>query len=260
MEFTRQEMMAIATGREIQDGDLCIFGVGLSMLAGYFALGCHAPNAKAMTEGGVYGSTPVGGLPWGIEDNRISANATCFTSGIDALGYMVASGRVDTALIGAAQIDKFANVNTTGMWADPASPVFSAPKTRLNGSGGANDIACGAKRVVIMLAHDKKRFAEKVDYITTPGFLGGAGDREKYNFIGGGPVSVITTLGILRPDPVTKELVLESYYPFSSVEEIKDNTSWKLRISPHVKVTSEPTEKELEVLRAVDVTGMLKKK
>jgi len=168
MEFTRQEMMAIATGREIRDGDLCIFGVGLSMLAGYFALAYHAPNAKSMTEGGVYGAMPVGGLPWGIEDNRISANATCFTNAIDALGFLVSSGRVDLGIIGAAQVDKFGNVNTTGFWAEPENPRFGPPKTRLNGSGGANDIGSGCKRVVIMMAHELKRFSKKVDYITTP--------------------------------------------------------------------------------------------
>lgn len=134
MDFTRQEMMAIATGREIRDGDLCIFGVGLSMLAGYFALAYHAPNAKAMTEGGVYGSSPVGGLPWGIEDNRISANATCFTGAIDALGFLVASGKCDLGIIGAAQIDKFCNVNTTGFWEDPGG---TASAFRRRGSTAA---------------------------------------------------------------------------------------------------------------------------
>ena len=102
LPYTRQEMMAIATGREIRDGELAIFGVGLSMLAGYFAQAHHAPNVRAMTEGGVYGSTPVGGLPWGIECNRLSTNATSFTSALDALGCLVASGRVDVGIIGAA--------------------------------------------------------------------------------------------------------------------------------------------------------------
>jgi glutaconate CoA-transferase, subunit B len=260
MDFTRQEMMAIATGREIQDGDLCIFGVGLSMLAGYFALAYHAPNAKAMTEGGVYGSSPVGGLPWGIEDNRISANATCFTGALDALGFLVASGKCDLGIIGAAQIDKFGNVNTTGFWEDPTCSHFGPPKTRLNGSGGANDIACGCKRVVVMLAHEKKRFAKKVDYITTPGFLDGGNAREKYHFIGGGPVAVITTMGILRPDPVTKELLIDSYFPFSSIEEMRANTAWDLKVSSQIKVTPEPTAEELEVLHAVDITNVLKRK
>ena len=119
MNYTRQEMMAIATGREIRDGELAIFGVGLSMLAGYFAQACHAPRVRAMTEGGIYGSTPIGGLPWGIECNRISANATSFTNGLDALGFMVASGRCDVGIIGAAQVDRFGNVNTTGIWSHP---------------------------------------------------------------------------------------------------------------------------------------------
>jgi glutaconate CoA-transferase, subunit B len=260
MEFTRQEMMAIATGREIHDGDLCIFGVGLSMLAGYFALAYHAPNAISMTEGGVYGSMPVGGLPWGIEDNRISANATCFTNAIDALGFLCSSGKVDLGIIGAAQIDRFGNVNTTGFWTEPENPHFGPPKVRLNGSGGANDIGSGCKRVVIMMAHEKKRFSEKIDYITTPGHLGGGNERDKYNFIGGGPVAIVTTLGILRPDPVTKEFVLDSYYSFSSIEEVKDNTGWDLKVSPNVRITQELAEEEVKVLRSVDVTGMLKKK
>ena len=111
-----------------------------------------------------------------------------------------------------------------------------------------------------MMAHEAKRFAEKVDYITTPGYLEGGNAREKYNFVGGGPVAIITTLGILRPDPITKEFVLDSYYSFSSIDEIKANTAWDLKISPEVGVTPEPTAGELEALRSVDVTGMLKKK
>jgi glutaconate CoA-transferase subunit B len=252
-------MMAIATAREIKDGDLCIFGVGLSMLAGYFALAHHAPNAKAITEGGVYGSSPIGGLPWGIEDNRISANATCFTGAIDALGYMVASGRCDLGIIGAAQIDKFGNVNTTGFWEDSDAPYFGPPRTRLNGSGGANEIACGCKRVIIMAAHEKKRFCERVHYITTPGYLDGGNARERYHFVGGGPSAIITTLGILRPNPQTKEFFLDSYFAFSSIEEIRANTGWNLKVSPEATVTPEPTDEELEVLRRIDATGLLRR-
>jgi glutaconate CoA-transferase subunit B len=164
MEYTRQEFMAIATGRELKDGELAIFGVGLSMLAGYFAKKCHAPNLKPFTEGGIYGSTPVGGLPWGIECNRLSVNATSFTGAIDALGFLVASGRADVGIIGAAQIDKYGNVNTTGIWDVPPWKVgkYIPPRIRLNGSGGANDIAVGCKRFLVMAAHEKKRFSEKV--------------------------------------------------------------------------------------------------
>lgn len=153
MNYTRQEMMAITAGREIRDGELAIFGVGLSLLAGYFAKACHAPTVRAMTEGGIYGATPVGGLPWGIECNRLCTNAVSFTGALDALGFLVASGRCDVGLIGAAQIDRFGNVNTTGIWREPLAGPYRPPNIRLTGSGGANDIASGCQRVIIMLAH-----------------------------------------------------------------------------------------------------------
>ena len=259
MNYTRQEMMAIATGREIRDGELAIFGVGLSMLAGYFAQARHAPRVRAMTEGGIYGSTPIGGLPWGIECNRISANATSFTNGLDALGFMVASGRCDVGIIGAAQVDKFGNVNTTAIWSDPDRKHLEPPKTRLTGSGGANDIACGAKRVVIMATHEKKRFAERVDYISSPGYLEGGTARERYGFIGGGPCAIVTTLGILRPDPLSKEFLLDGWFAFSSPEQIRAQTGWDLRVADHACVVPEPSEVELAALRRVDETGMLRR-
>ncbi len=258
MNYTRQEMMAIATGREVRDGELAIFGVGLSMLAGYFAQACHAPNVRSMTEGGVYGSTPVGGLPWGIECTRISANATSFTNAIDALGFLVASGRCDIGVIGAAQVDKFGNVNTTGIWDDPRSTQYLPPRTRLNGSGGANDIASGCGRVVIMAAHEKKRFVEQVDYISSPGFLTGPGARERYGLSGGGPAAIITTLGILRPDPLTCEFFLEAVFPYSSVEEVQASTGWALKVPANVGTVEPPSGKELAALRSVDTTGALR--
>lgn len=261
MSYTRQEMMAIATGREIRDGELAIFGVGLSMLAGYFAQAHHAPGVRAMTEGGVYGATPVGGLPWGIECNRISANATSFTSALDALGCLVASGRCDVGVIGAAQVDKFGNVNTTGIWDEGGviGTLYRPPKTRLNGAGGANDIACGAKRFIIMAAHEPKRFAERVSYISSPGYLEGGDARARLGFPGGGPSAIVTTLGILRPDPETKEFRLDGWYAFSSPGEIRDATGWTLKTAPNAAVISEPTEAELAALRRVDETGALRK-
>jgi len=262
MEYTKQEFMAIITGREIKDGELIILGVGLSMLAGYFARFNHAPNLKPFTEGGIYGATPVGGLPWGIECNRLSANATSFTNAIDALGFLVLSGRADNAVIGAAQVDKYGNVNTTGIWDEPPWKTghYNPPKVRLNGSGGASDISVGCKRYLIMASHEKRRFMDRVDYISSVGFLRGGDSREKCGFIGGGPAAIISTLGILRPDPQTKEFYLEAYYPSTSVEEVRENTGWDLKVSPDVKMVPEPTEEELKNLRAVDTTGSLRKK
>lgn len=230
------------------------------MLAGYFALAHHAPGMRAMTEGGVYGATPIGGLPWGIECNRISSNATSFTNAIDALGCLVASGRCDVGIIGAAQVDRFGNVNTTGIWDGPIGDHYRPPKARLSGAGGANDIACGAKRTVIMVSHERKRFAERVSYISSPGYLDGAAGRSRYGFVGGGPAAIITSLGILRPHPVTKAFELTGWYAFSTVDEIKAHTGWALVVSADAKVVPEPTEAELAALRSVDVTGVLRSK
>ncbi|MDR1936396.1 MAG: CoA synthetase [Candidatus Accumulibacter sp.] len=260
LPFTRQEMMAIATGREVRDGELAIFGVGLSMLAGYFAQAHHAPNVRSITEGGVFGATPVGGLPWGIECNRISSNAVSFTNALDALGFLVASGRCDVGVIGAAQVDKFGNVNTTGIWGHEIGERYHPPKTRLTGAGGANDIASGARRFIIMAAHEKKRFVDQVEYISSPGYLDGVDARQRYGFTGGGPSAIVTTLGILRPHPQTKEFELAAWFPFSSVEEIRANTGWELKIAKDAAPAPEPDEKELSVLRQVDQTGMLRKK
>ncbi|NEV80658.1 CoA synthetase, partial [Rhodopseudomonas sp. BR0C11] len=219
----------------------------------------HAPHLRTMTEGGVYGATPVGGLPWGIECNRISTNATSFTSAIDALGFLVASGRCDVGVIGAAQVDKFGNVNTTGIWDDDIGPHYRPPKIRLPGAGGANDIACGAKRFIIMVTHEPKRFAEKVTYLSSPGYLDGGNARERFGFVGGGPSAIITTLGILRPDPETKEFQLDGWFAFSSVDEIKAHTGWDLKVSPTAHMIAEPTAEELANLRKVDETGALRK-
>ncbi|MDK9690212.1 MULTISPECIES: CoA-transferase subunit beta [Azospira] len=263
LRYSRQEMMAIAAGREIKDGELAIFGVGLSLLAGYFAQEHHGPNIRSMTEGGIYGATPIGGLPWGIECNRLSANATSFTGGLDALGFLVASGRVDVGLIGAAQVDKFGNVNTTGIWdrskGNGLGDTYTPPKTRLTGAGGANDIASGAKRTVIMVTHEAKRFVDKVDYISSPGYLEGGDARARYGFVGGGPSAIVTTLGILRPHPETKEFWLDAYYPFSSVDEVRAQTGWDLKVFRHARMIAPPTVAEVEALRRVDVTGMLRR-
>jgi glutaconate CoA-transferase subunit B len=261
MDYTEQEMMAVAAGREIRDGELAIFGVGLSLLAGYFAKACHAPNVRAMTEGGIYGSTPIGGLPWGIECNRISSNASSFTNALVALGFLVASGRCDVGIIGAAQVDKYGNVNTTGIW-DKDGVIgqhFRRPKTRLTGAGGANDISSGAKRTIIMVRHEPKRFAEQVSYITSPGYLDGGDTRARFGFAGNGPAAIVTTLGILRPEKGTNEFILDAWFPFSSVEEIQANTGWALRISPTASIVPPPSARELAALRGIDETGMLRR-
>ncbi|MGF1527051.1 MAG: CoA-transferase subunit beta [Candidatus Competibacterales bacterium] len=259
MEYSRQELMAIVTGREIRDGELAIFGVGLSMLAGFFAKACHAPNVRAITEGGIYGATPVG-VPLGIECNRLCTNAESFTNGLDALGFLVGSGRCDVGIIGAAQVDRHGNVNTTGIWAEGAAGVTQGPPTtRLTGSGGANDIACGCQRFLIMVGHERKRFVKRLDYLSSPGYLEGGDARQRWGFAGRGPSAIITTLGVLRPDPTTKEFRLAGYYPTVDPEEIRAATGWPLAFADDLQPVSPPSERELAALRSVDTTGMLRR-
>ena len=150
-------------------------------------------------------------------------------------------------MIGAAQVDKYGNVNTTGIWEEPPWKLgrYVPPRVRLNGSGGANDIAVGCKRYLIMASHEARRFMDRVDYISSPGYLDGGKARERAGFIGGGPSAIISTLGILRPDPETKEFYLDAYFPFTTIDEVKESTGWRLKVSPDVQMVPEPTEKEL---------------
>jgi glutaconate CoA-transferase subunit B len=159
MEYTKQEFMAIVTGREIKDGELIILGVGLSMLAGYFAQYNHAPNLMPFTEGGVYGSTPVGGLPGASSATASAPTPPPSPTPLTRWAFWLPRAVADNAVIGAAQVDKFGNVNTTGIWGDNAPwkiGKYVPPKVRLNGSGGANDIAVGAKRYLIMASHESR--------------------------------------------------------------------------------------------------------
>jgi glutaconate CoA-transferase subunit B len=137
--------------------------------------------------------------------------------------------------------------------------TYTPPKTRLTGAGGANDIASGAKRFVIMVGHEKKRFVEGVDYISSPGYLEGGEFRARYGFVGGGPSAIVTTLGILRPHPQTKEFELSGWFAFASLDEIRASTGWDLKVAADAQVLPEPSAAELEALRRVDETGMLRK-
>jgi glutaconate CoA-transferase subunit B len=160
-------------------------------------------------------------------------------------------GEVDVAFIGGAQIDKFGNINSTGAgdWSKKESFTYFA------GSGGANDMATSGKRVLAIMPQDKKKFVEKCEYITTPGFLGGPGEREALGMIGGGPDCVVSTMGVYRFDEDTKEMYLAEFFPGQSVEKIRANCAWDLKVSPNVVETTVPTEEELKVLRSLDPTG-----
>ena len=163
-------------------------------------------------------------------------------------------GFIDVGFLGGAQVDKYGNINSTVIG------DYEKPKIRLPGSGGGCEIAALSKRVVIITPHEKRRMVDKVDFITSPGFLAGSDARERL-VSGGGPSAVITTMGVLRFDQLSREMYLDSYYPGLSVDQVKENTGWDLKVSPNVKETEPPTTEEVRILREeLDPEGIFLKK
>ncbi|MGW8187334.1 MAG: CoA-transferase subunit beta, partial [Desulfobacterales bacterium] len=172
----------------------------------------------------------------------------CCTDSADVMG-LLQQGLVDVSFIGGAQLDRFGNLNTSYI-----GPVENM-RTRLPGSGGACDLASLSRRHIIIMVHQKRRFVERVDYITSPGYGTGGGWRETVGLPRGGPSIVITTLGILRFDPSTRETVLASLHPGVTLAEVRDNTAWPLRTSAGLDLTPAPDREELKMLRRFDPQG-----
>ena len=242
--YSRKELMAVAASREIHDGEIAFIGTGLPMLGGMLAKATHAPNALLIFESGVVDARPKR-TPLSIGDACLVPGAAMLCGLSEVFGLILQPGYVDVGFIGAAQIDRFGNLNTT------AIGDYRRPKVRLPGSGGANDIGSLAKRFIVMMAQDARKFVPRVDYVTTPGYIDGPGGRERAGLVRGGPSAVIRNLGIYRFDERTKEIYLHSFHPGISVEEIRQNASFGLRVGPTVKETKPPTDEELRVLRTV---------
>ncbi|MBU1712129.1 MAG: CoA-transferase [Proteobacteria bacterium] len=245
---TLSELMVVAAAREIADREVVFVGMRLPLLGFLLAKRTHAPDAVGIYELGIVRDSPAPEpiLTMGDLPNLFKAKWLSDTS--DVMG-LLQNGTIDVSFIGGAQVDRFGNLNT--------SYIMSSEKlaTRLPGSGGACDLAGLSKRHIIIMAHEKHRFVTKVDYITSPGYGNGAGWREKAGLPRGGPSAVITSLGIMRFDPVSKEMVLVSIHPDVTARNILDNTGWQLKISDMLEKTPVPTEYELKVLRELDPEG-----
>jgi len=251
--FTPQEMMAVAASREIKNGEKVIVGTGLPLLGAFLAQKTHAPDMIAIYESGAIDCKPVR-TPFSVADSVLVPGAAMQGGLIDGLG-IVHAGDVEVGFLGGAQIDKYGNLNAHVIG------DYYKPKVRFAGSGGSNDIGSCCKRTIVMMLHQKQRFPEKVDFITTPGYFGGGKEREKYGFTGDGPHVVISTLGILRFDPETKEMYLVSYHPGVTIEQIKENTGWDLKVAGDVHETEHPDPELIRVLREeCDPTGVFLKK
>jgi glutaconate CoA-transferase subunit B len=242
--YTAPELMTINAARLLRDGDVVFVGVGLPNLACNLARRTHAPNLVMIYESGVIGAQPAR-LPLSIGDPTLVSGALSVCSMYDIFAFYLQRGFISVGFMGGAQIDRFGNVNATVIG------DYHKPKVRLPGSGGAMEIAAWADRWYIITPHQKRRFPEKVDFCTSAGFLGGRAERQKTGVRGGGPLAVVTDLGILEPD-AGGEFVLTQIHPGAEPEQARQNTGWDLQVASDLRMTAPPTESELVLLRDLD--------
>ncbi|MFH1149218.1 MAG: CoA-transferase [Actinomycetota bacterium] len=250
--YIKPELMACCGAREISDGDVVIVGTGFPAMSANIARHTHAPNAVMMQESGVLDAQPKRPA-LSVGDPCLNPGAAMVGGLIDVMGMFLQGGWVDVGFLSGSQVDRYGNINTTVIG------DYDAPTSRLPGSGGANPIGALAKKVLIIALHDRRRLAEKVDFMTTPGYMDGPGARERWGLpVGTGPRAIITNKAVLRFDEETKEAYLATYHPGHTVEEIVENTPWDLKVSPDVRATEPPSTEELRVIREVlDPTRMI---
>jgi glutaconate CoA-transferase subunit B len=247
-QYTLSELMVAAAAREIADGEVVFVGMRLPLLGFLVAKELHAPNAIGVYELGIVRdqAAPAPILTMGDLPNLYRAQWLADTG--DVMG-LLQQGLVDVSFIGGAQVDRFGNLNTSYV-----GPV-DHPETRLPGSGGACDLASLAKRHIIIMSHEKRRFVPRVDYITSPGYGDGTGWRERVGLARGGPSAVITTRGVFRFDPHTREMVLETTHPGVDADAVAASTGWQLSCAAAVTTTPAPTAAELAAVRRYDPQG-----
>jgi glutaconate CoA-transferase, subunit B len=246
-DYTSAELMVAAAAREIRDGEVVFVGMRLPLLAFCLARSTHAPTAVGLFENGVIRDSPALAFLVTMSDGPNVTGSVWCTEMREVMGLMQ-SGRVTLGFIGGAQVDRFGNLNTT--YVGPHGQAV-----RLPGSGGAPDIASLARRHVVVMAHERRRFVERVDYVTSAGHGTGGDWRARTGLPGGGPSAVITTLGLFRFHPVTREMVLASVHPQATVEEIRAQTGWALRLADGLGETPPPTPQELAMIRRFDPDG-----
>lgn len=246
--WSTDEMMTVAAARELRDGAVCFVGIGLPSTAANLARRTHAPDIVLLYESGTIGAKP-DRLPLSIGDDELARTADVVVGVAEVFNYWLQPGRIDIGFLGAAQIDRFANINTTVVGAD-----YRHPKVRLPGAGGAPEIAASCGEVVVVVRHTVRAFVASVDFTTSVGFGDGPGARARLGLRGAGPRAVITDLGVLEPDPVTCELTLTRVHPGVTVDAARDATGWPLAVSPDLVTTPPPTDTELAVLRELEAT------
>ena len=243
LSYTADEMMTVTAARSLRNGMTCFVGIGLPSEAANLARATHAPDLVLIYESGTIGSKP-GQVPLSIGDGILAETADSVVSVPEIFNYWLQPGRIDIGFLGAAQVDRFGNINTTVI-----GPSYDSPAVRLPGAGGAPEIAGACKAVAVVLRQSRRAFAERLDFITSVGFGAGPQTRQRLGLTGGGPQLVITDLGVLRPDPGTMELALTGIYPGISVDQVRESTGWDLAISAGLSEIAPPSEAELTALR-----------
>jgi glutaconate CoA-transferase subunit B len=240
--YTSDEMMTVTAARQLADGAVCFVGIGLPSAACNLARRTHASELVLIYESGTVGARPQV-LPLSIGDGELAETAACVVSLPEVFAHYLQRGRVDVGFLSAAQIDRHGNLNTTVIGS------YARPSVRLPGSGGAPEIAAHAREVLVIMKQSPRSFVPRLDFLTSCGYLGGAGERSRAGFPGGGPRAVITDFGILRPHPQTEELQLCAIYPGVAVEAVSAATGWPLRIAHDLQVLPAPQPADLDTLR-----------
>ena len=241
MDYTASELMVVHAARLLRDRDVVFVGVGTPNLACNLARRTHAPDLLMIYEAGVVGARPAR-LPLSIGDPTLVSGAALVCSMYEIFTLYLQRGNVDVGFLGGAQIDKFGNINATVIG------DYAHPKVRLPGSGGSMEMAAWANRCYVMTPHQKRRFPEKVDFATSAGFLSGRAERERTGVRGRGPEAVVTNLGILTPNE-NGELTLTAIHSGVTIDQVKANTGWDLKVASPLRETLPPTPEELRILR-----------
>jgi glutaconate CoA-transferase, subunit B len=247
--YTADEMMTVAAARALRDGMTCFVGIGLPSAAANLARATHAPHLVLIYESGTIGTKPYR-LPLSIGDGILAETADAVISVPEIFNYWLQPGRIDVGFLGAAQIDKFGNINTTIVGGD-----YGHPEVRLPGAGGAPEIAASCKEVIVVVRQSRRTLVEKVDFITSVGYGEGPGDRERLGLRGRGPQQIITDLGVLTPDPLTCEFTMTRIFPGVSAETIRERTGWDVAIAADPLIVQPPSAAELAALRGFAATS-----
>ena len=242
-DYNATEIMTIEAARRLKNGTVCFVGIGMPSAAANLARLTHAPEVVLIYESGTIGAKP-DVLPLSIGDGNLAEHADTVVSIPEIFRYWLQGGRVDVGFLGAAQVDRFGNINTTVIGGD-----YARPKVRLPGAGGAPEIASNARETWIIVKQTRRSFVPVLDFMTSTGHLEGGDSRAKSGARGAGPTAVITDLGVLEPDPQSRELTLTALHPGVTVEQVKANTGWDLQVAANVAHTRAPTLAELATLR-----------